>query len=264
MCGLRLRADTHKRLRKMCIGHWVELHKREERIEAASGGVAVASHHVRGRRKKLHVEQSVEKSQRQPISDSEPTTIRYYVTRRDTCRKIGHRDEAKFYKLFGQRQFPASDIEAWVERCRDKGITLVVTRASDAAAILSGRPPSSPKAQAAAVEEIKVEAGSHVNKERGILTMPGSSRTFVVNCTTGRLIPMERARFIGVSKADNRPYWIALEASVLDNEVMYASVFNGGKPPSRFVHDLAMRLALRNTSRQPKVKIDLQEVTSGK
>ena len=204
------------------------------------------------------VEQSGEMSQRQTVSDSEPTTIRYYVTRRDTCRKIGHRDEAKFYKLFGQRQFPAGEIEAWVKRCLEKGVTLIVTPSAGPAF------KSSPKAQAAAVEEIKVEAGSHVNKERGILTLPGSSRTFVVNCTTGRLIPLERARFIGVSKADNLPYWIALEASVLDNEVMYASVFNGGKPPSRFVHDLAMRLALRNTSRQPKVKIDLQEVTSGK
>jgi len=56
----------------------------------------------------------------------------------------------------------------------------------------------------------------------GVLTV-GSGKAYVIDCVTGKLIPKEEARYIGVSPIHGGPYWIHRQRSIVDAKGLHPS-----------------------------------------
>lgn len=115
---------------------------------------------------------------------------------------------------FGDYQFPADEFDTRVKHALEKGYVPEFVECITAALIkpMPVKPPA-----------------DTIDHERGILKCVNGS--YVVDCVSLRLVPVERARFIGVSKG--LPYWITEGDDIAEVETIYPSVF-GDRDPKNY------------------------------
>lgn len=117
---------------------------------------------------------------------------------------------------FGDYQFPAADWDARVAGALEKGYQPEIVASIEVR--------EKYKSTAAAPRP-----DGHIDAERGVLKT--LTTEYVVDCVTCQLVPIQRARFIGVSKG--LPYWITIGEDIAEVNTIYPSVF-GQKNPKDF------------------------------
>jgi len=124
---------------------------------------------------------------------------------------------------FGSYSFPAAELDAKLAAASAKGFEVQIVEQAGRADRATA--PAAPGG---------VPAGQ-IDEVRGILKT--QSTEYVRDCVTTRLVPKERARFIGISRGF--PYWIAQGDDIAGVDVIYPSVF-GDKKPTDYPRKLSM------------------------
>ena len=134
---------------------------------------------------------------------------------------------------FGSYSFPAAELDAKLAAAKSKGFEVQIAEHAGRA-VCTNEPVAPDRIPAGQVDEVL-----------GILKT--QTTEYVRDCVTTRLVPKERARFIGLSRGF--PYWITQGDDIAGVNIIYPSVF-GDKRPADNPRKLSLRMESPNKKRR--------------